>query len=1234
MAETPKFLVQPLQAPVLKLARDDAAFALHKAALEWDLQEPIVIETEEDIKSRPGWRDVLEPYFHQVRNLITFCRRLPVTLLADDVGLGKTISAGLVLSELISRNRVSKVLVICPRLLMPQWQEELKTKFHIDSIYESGQRLRRVLKRLKDGENGALITTYASARLYFDHLEKVGFQMLILDEAHKLRNLHGTDSPPQVAVRIRKSLADRTFKYVLMLTATPIQNRLWDVYSLVDLLSVARGHQNPFGTEDTFARRFIADSAVTARQLRPDRKEEFRSIVYNYMSRVRRGDAKLVFPERKVKLYRVLPTPAELKLFQLIASPIQNLNGLAQISIAKALVSSPQALSAQLKNMAEKGTIPRSLYEAVAEVTKGIGITAKLKGLDSLIAQLRTERPADWRLIVFTERLETQRTIGEYLDRLGVSCGFISGASAKRNQETIQRFKKDPPEINVIVSTEAGSEGVNLQVANVMMNYDLPWNPMIVEQRVGRIQRLGSAHKNVAIFNAILQGTFEEHIVGRLMEKLQLAAHAIGDIESLLEAAGLEDDGEESKFEEILRRLVIASLAGKDVEQETKLRLESITEAKKEIEREEQAINSMLGVMDDPLRKGPRAPRLSEPKRSMDVRAFVLNAFALAGLPLREERPGVFMQDRGGERIIFDEVAVQQYIDSPVLYRPGSQVFDRLIGQHLSANECMIEGLDSGQNADLNEPCKKWVEAFGGTCEHVREKGASDRFSGVALLRLRASVAHDGYEKLVEVSCEPSAATPRAIQRGTLDIAPTSLGIDLDKLVASAVQDADIAEFCRFYIERRTEETKGAGDDERKRAKLIDDFTPRIHPSLVGLNGSVSRTVHFEVTYRFQEHGPYVSSLAVDSRTLHIIASPALETCELTGARAPLDCMQRCAVSNRRVLKHLLVKSAISEKSALPENMVVCSLTGKQVLSTEVEVSAVTGKAIIAVEMKTSAVSGKRAETAFFATCDFSKSEVLQAELATSQISGKRYRVDEEAESAVSGKRGHRAEFIRCSETGKWLLSSEAEHCEVTGVAVTPGVLEKCEATSKRVVPKSLGECAITGKKVLVDLLVVGSISKVTMLKNEGIRSSRGRYCLPNEAIVCSWDGKLHHPDDMAWCSLTGAAICREYLAGTPPCLGILKELLNRSAVRLETTGREEVILATLSGLIGKGSYRIASSALSPGGHSMAIVVESRSWFGLKTRQLGLIYNVNDNLIAGKVVAGRWDKGAWAQEVS
>src|SRR4051812_11004049 len=173
--------VSQFQSKILRRQRAPEEYRVYRAGLEWDVADPIVIESREDLKSEMRWRERLEPYHHQVANLITFCRRLPVTLLADDAGLGKTISAGLIMSELIARSRISRILVVCPKLLGPQWQEELQSKFDIPAQVVAGQELLRAVP----DEVGGIITTYNSARLYLEPLPPDRFQMLVLDEAHK-----------------------------------------------------------------------------------------------------------------------------------------------------------------------------------------------------------------------------------------------------------------------------------------------------------------------------------------------------------------------------------------------------------------------------------------------------------------------------------------------------------------------------------------------------------------------------------------------------------------------------------------------------------------------------------------------------------------------------------------------------------------------------------------------------------------------------------------------------------------------------------------------------------------------------------------------------------------------------------------------------------------------------------------------------------------------------------------
>lgn len=1228
----------PLQTKLLQRAKNSDEFDLYVAGIEWDLIEPIVIEDRDDMHSEKKWSELLEPYDHQVTNLITFCRKLPAVLLADDVGLGKTISAGLVISELMARGRVTKILIVCPKLLMFQWKEELETKFGISSVIATG---RDLIKATPPGELGAVITTYDSARLHLDKISDVGYEMLILDEAHKLRNLYGVDPPPKRAVRFKQALEDRLFKYVLMLTATPIQNRLWDIYSLVDLLTTARGHENPFGNPGIFARRFIADARTKARQLVPSMKDEFRSIVYGYMSRVRRADANLYFPERTVQLHKVTPTPDELKLIDIIAEPIQKLNRLAQISILQALTSSPHALSAQLKNMARNKTIPESLSLDVSAVVDNMSDSAKLKGLSTLIDKLEAERPDDWRLVIFTGRRETQTTIEEFLGKRKITCGLINGDSGLRNQETISQFKQKPPDIHVIVSTEAGAEGINLQAANVLVNYDLPWNPMIVEQRVGRIQRLASEHAKVSIFNIILSNTFEEYIVGRLMEKLQMASQAIGDVEAMLEASGLDEDENGSVgFEEMVRRLVVDSLAGKDVELATKTAGESISKAKLKLEEEQKNISSMLGSMGDPSEFGPRCPSLPKLDRSMDICSFVLTAKENFGSKLTPQSEGVYLCELNDEKesIYFEEKSSGR-IDG-VLYAQGTTAFERLVSKVISNRRHDVKDLDVDLESDIQQTVQSWISKFGGDFKEKETTKVWNCFSGTALVRVRSTVAHDSYERLVKVECLAQdhrvEIKPKSLKSlGELIDGPLETGVVPDLLTEKAMLDEGIDEFCRFYKERMVQEVAAAGSDLRKKKKLEDEFTPRVEMSLVGLAGAMNRQIQIDVAYNIDSSFEYKSTIQIVSSEREVIESPDLFKCESTGKTVPYDCLAICDISGQRVLRHLLVSSEESGRKALPQYIVTCSLSGKKILSDEVEKSSITGELVSKSLLKTSALSGKQAEPKFFGRCEFTDSEVLEDELEVSQISGKKYRKDEQLQSVVSKKTGHKKEFIFCSETGQPLLSTEAETCELTKKVVIPGLLETCEVSNKRVLPAKLEKSAFSGKKALKRYFVSSSISDARLLEKEAVRSVNGNFCSPLEAKKCSWSDRDCHPDDLKGCNLTGLPIYLEYVTRKKPSR--LEPLVDLLGSIRRTIDKEEIwaVVAEKSSTILKmKGCKVESAVLSPDKQKLAVCMEVKTWLGLKVRYAGFVFLIKDEEVIGKISLGRREKGNWLMDNS
>jgi len=669
----------------LRAATTRQAFELHQAALEWSLIDPIIINEESDIKS-VNWRDRgLAPFHHQVQNLITFCRRLPVALIADDVGLGKTISAGLILSELLARRRVNRALILCPKVLTGQWVAELDDKFGLQAKDVTGGQLDAELGR----STQIVVTTYDSARNRLENIEPGMFDICILDEAHKLRNLYGTKKPPALATRVREALERRPFRFVLMLTATPIQNKIWDLYSLIDLLKTGEGRPNPLGAAEVFSTSYL-QPGTDGRHLRQNSRDRFQQIVRDSLSRTRRGDVRLKFPDRQLILERVPLLPSELQLQSIVGRHIEELPALMQVSLAQAMMSSPRALISQMENMVRTEKLVPAALDDARRAAANVTMPAKLQRLLHIIEKLREQNPNEWRMLVFTVRRETQEMIGEALRGRGVAVGFIHGGAANANRVSIAQYSQNPPVVHAIVSTDAGAEGVNLQAGNVLVNYDLPWNPMIVEQRIGRIQRLGSKFETVHVVNLVGAETVEDRIVARLNHKLQGVQHAIGDIEGILEAAGLDDDDGELSFEARIRKLVVQALRGQDSTRAQRMIEEDIESARQLYESNQANLNQTLGGGGDHNASLPPIPDIERKPPRMTFQDFVLGAKREHGYQVRKLGDDSYEASGTGrvtERIAFTESDTKSGF-APVfaerstrVYLPGKPDFERLV-QH------------------------------------------------------------------------------------------------------------------------------------------------------------------------------------------------------------------------------------------------------------------------------------------------------------------------------------------------------------------------------------------------------------------------------------------------------------------------------------------------------------------------------------------------------------------------
>ena len=486
------------------------------------------------LAARPGFETLLckdrlrfVPFEHQLHAAAVVLRQMRGrAILADEVGLGKTIEAGLVCSELRLRGLARSILVLCPAGLVEQWQEELDRKFALPSVVVGRD------DELPGGpEPPIAICSLPSARRapLSARLGEWAWDLVIIDEAHRVKNPRTASSTLVRALRCR---------HLLLLTATPVENRLSDLFNLVSL--VAPGL---LGTAAQFRTRHGSDA-----ERAPLAISELRGAMGEVMVRHRRSEVALMLPKRLAETRLVSPGEAEAALYRAVAERVRAegadagpARAMALRSLLRAAGSSPAALA---ETLASLDWAPALLADALAEGS------AKVRALLEVLSRLRV---GSEKVLVFTAFRKSQDELAAAIAAAGIPAAVYHGGLSRKDKErAIASFAADVP---VLISTEAAGEGRNLQFCHQMVNFDLPWNPMQIEQRLGRLHRIGQSH-DVAVVNLATRGTIEEQILAVLEHKINLFELVVGELDMIL--GHIEEDYD---FE---REVFAAHLASSD----------------------------------------------------------------------------------------------------------------------------------------------------------------------------------------------------------------------------------------------------------------------------------------------------------------------------------------------------------------------------------------------------------------------------------------------------------------------------------------------------------------------------------------------------------------------------------------------------------------------------------------------------------------------------------------------
>ena len=497
--------------------------------LRYELTHLGLLQGFDELLCLPHLRNV-EAYWYQteaVRKVLKQFRGR--VLLADEVGLGKTIEAGMVLKEYLLRSMVKRVLILTPATLVGQWQEEMQTKFDVTfaTSYDS------LVRNDPAGfwAQPRVIASIATARRpeHFALLAGQAYDLVIVDEAHHLKNRQTQNWKVVNALQKR---------FLLLLSATPVQNSLVELYNLLTLLK-----PGIFKTEKEFRQSYM----TTGKPRVPANRERMRDLMRDVMIRNTRSLVDVRLPLRHAVTMRLDPHAEESACYrelnrlvqQAYAGDATTQRRLALRHLLSAAGSTPATAATAITRFstAHKRAAADSAWKNLAARYEALALAGATSKEAALLDLLR--RNPEEKKIVFVHHRETLERLARLVEKEGIPFVRFEGAmSGPEKDESVARFQKEVP---LLLSTESGGEGRNLQFCNTLVNFDLPWNPMAIEQRIGRIHRIGQT-REVFIFNLVVRGTLEEYVLRILDEKINMFELVVGEIGQIL--GEMDDEGE------------------------------------------------------------------------------------------------------------------------------------------------------------------------------------------------------------------------------------------------------------------------------------------------------------------------------------------------------------------------------------------------------------------------------------------------------------------------------------------------------------------------------------------------------------------------------------------------------------------------------------------------------------------------------------------------------------------